>query len=139
MKHNLNLTPEQDKRRWNRQMFFAMSVYLVVLFVCTHYLKLTPQTTPPGALRIVLALLPTLPVIWVMWSLIGLITRMDELHRRVNIEAFAIAAGITAFLSLTYGFLEDFAGLPHIPAWWWFILIDFVWGGSTCLLLRRYR
>jgi hypothetical protein len=139
MKSKPELTPEQDKRRFNRQVFLAMSVYLVVLFICIHYLKLAPQNAPPGAQRIVLALLPTLPVIWVMWSLIGLISRMDELHRRVNIEAFAIAAGLTAFLSLTYGFLEDFGGLPHFPAWWWFILIDFVWGGSTCLLLRRYR
>lgn len=139
MKDAPRLTQEQLKRRYIRQVFIAMSVYVVVLFICVHYLKLAPQNQPPGVLRIVLALAPTLPVVWVMWSLIGFISRTDELQRRVHIEALAIAAGVTAFLSLTYGFLEDFAGLPHIPAWWTFVLIDMVWGASSCVMWCRYK
>ena len=68
-----------------------------------------------------------------------LLSRTDELQRRVYLESLAIAAGVTAFLSLTYGFLEDFAGLPHIPAWWTFVLIGTVWGATSCLLWRRYQ
>ncbi|HVC37814.1 MAG TPA: hypothetical protein VNF46_05370 [Gammaproteobacteria bacterium] len=135
MKSKTSLTPDAASRRYKYHVFMAMGLYIMVLFVCIHYLK----TTPPGALRIVLALLPTLPVTWVMWSLFMFLTRADELQRRVHLESLALAAGVTAFLSLTYGFLEDFAGLPHIPAWWTFVVIDIVWGATGCVLWRRYR
>jgi hypothetical protein len=67
------------------------------------------------------------------------LTQADELQRRVHLTSLSLAAGVTAFLTLTYGFLEDFAGFPHIPAWWTFVLIDLVWGASSCLLWYRYK
>lgn len=129
------ISPDKATRRYKVGVFVAMSLYVVVLFTCVHYLK----TTPPGALRYLLAILPTLPVIWVMWSLCVYLTHADELQRRVQLESLAVAAGVTACLTLTYGFLEEFAGLPHIPAWWTFVLIDLVWGATGCVLWRRYR
>ena len=129
------INPEAAGRRQRIHVLVAMSLYVVVLFACIRYLK----TTPPGALRYALALLPTLPVIWVMWTMYVYLARADELQRRVHLEALSLAAGVTGFLCLTYGFLEDFAGLPHIPAWWTFVLMDAVWGAAGCVLWRRYK
>ena len=129
------MNPEAAHRRHKYHVWVAMSLYVVVLLVCVRILK----TTPPGTLRAVLALLPTLPVIWVMWSLYVFLTRADELQRRVHLEALAVAAGVAAFFTLTYGFLEQFAGFSHIPAWWTFILIDMVWGATSCVLWQRYK
>ena len=129
------INPDAAHRLHRRHVLIAMSVYVVAILSCAYVLK----TTPPGALQIALALLPTLPVIWVMWSLWTFLTRADELQRRIHLEALALAAGATAFLTLTYGFLEQFAGFPHIAAWWTVILIDMVWGASVCVLSRRYK
>lgn len=130
------ISPDTASRRHRLRVIVAMSLYLVVLLTCTHYLKHSALT---GALRVLLALLPTLPVIWVMWSLFDFLRHADELQRRVHLESLSVAAGVTAFLSLTYGFLEEFAGFPHIAAWWTFVLIDMVWGAYGCVLWHRYK
>lgn len=132
---NTKLNPDQAKKRHQYQVLAAMSVYTLALLVCMHFLRQNPSP----ALRVLLALLPTLPVIWVMWSVIRFLGQTDELQRRVHLESLAAAAGVTAFLSLTYGFLEDFAGFPHVAAWWTFVLIDLVWAGTGCVLWRRYK
>lgn len=132
---NTKLNPDLAKKRHQWQVLGGMTVYVVVLFICGRYLKLNP----PQGLKLLLALLPTLPVIWVMWSVIRYLGQTDELQRRVHLESLAIAAGVTAFLTLTYGFLEAFAGLPHIEAWWTFVVIDLVWAGTGCVLWRRYK
>ena len=135
MKTKSVLSPDAAYQHYNRRLWVAMSLYTVLILGCVYLLK----RTQPGALRYLLAILPTLPVIWLMWSLYVFLTRADELQRRLHLEALSVAAGVTAFLTLTYGFLEDFAGLPHIPAWWTFLVIDVVWGATHCLLRRRYR
>ena len=132
---NTKLSPDQARCRHQWQVLAGMSVYAVVLIACLHYLK----RNPPEPLKVALALLPTLPVIWVMWSVIRFLGQTDELQRRVHLEALAIAAGVAAFLTLTYGFLEDFAGFPHIAAWWTFVVIDMVWAGAGVVLWRRYK
>ena len=127
--------PDAAFRHHRRRVWIAMSIYVAAILICVKVIKHTPE----GPLHYVLALLPTLPVIWLMWSLYVFLTQADELQRRVHLEALALAAGATAFLSLTYGFLEEFAGLPHIAAWWTFVLIDIVWGATSCVLWRRYK
>ena len=130
------INPDVAHRRQKLQVLVAMSLYVLLLLVCVHVLK---HGAPSQPLRITLALIPTLPVIWVMWSLYVYLTQADELQRRVHLTSLSMAAGVTAFLTLTYGFLEDFAGFPPIPAWWTFVVIDLVWGASSCLLWYRYK
>jgi hypothetical protein len=130
------LSPDVAQRRQQLHTRVAMSLYAVLLMACIYLIKHTAPSTPVKAL---LALIPTLPVIWVMWSLYVFLTRADELQRRIHLTALSMAAAVTAFLTLTYGFLEDFAGLPHIAAWWTFVVINIVWGATSCLLWRRYR
>lgn len=113
-----------------------MGLYVLLLLGCTYIIK---HGAPTPSMKVVLALIPTLPVIWVMWSLYALLEHADELQRRVQLTSLSMAAGVTAFLTLTYGFLEDFAGFPHIPAWWTFVVIDIVWGVTSSVLWCRYK
>lgn len=136
MNTNRPLSPDAADRRHRRRVWIGMCVYVVLILGCIYLIKHAAPSTP---LKVVLALLPTLPVIWLMWSLFEFLTHADELQRRVHLTALSMAAGVTALLSLTYGFLEDFAGLPHIPAWWTFVVIDMVWGATACVLWRRYK
>jgi hypothetical protein len=136
MNTSTRLNPDQAQRHHRLRVFVAMSLYVVLLFCSIHFIK---QQHPTGPLLVALALLPTVPVVWVMWSLYVYLTQADELQRRVHLTSLSMAAGVTAFLTLTYGFLEDFAGFPHIPAWWTFVIIDLVWGATSCLLWYRYK
>lgn len=129
------ISPDAASKRYQWQVVIAMLIYMAVVFICVKLLK----HTPPGPLRITLALLPALPVAWVMWSVIWYLKVADELQRRVHLESMAIAAGVTAFVSLTYGLLEDLAGFPMASAWWGFVILDLVWGVTVCILFRRYK
>ena len=134
---NTKLNPDLAKKRHQWQVMGGMAVYGLLLMACMYLLRHGPALGLGP--KVLLALLPTLPVVWVMWSVIRFLGQTDELQRRVHLESLAIAAGVTAFLTLTYGFLEEFAGLPHIAAWWTFVVIDMVWAFTGCVLWRRYR
>ena len=129
------MTPAKANRRYQIEVVVAMLIYLLLMLAIVPVLR----TQPPLPERVTLAILPALPVVWVMWAVIKYLGRADELQRRVLIESLAIAAGVTAFLSLSYGFLEDMAGFPHVPLWWVFMVIDLVWAASGCILWRRYK
>lgn len=129
------ISPERAKRQYRTQLMAGMGINVVAILTCAHYLK----STSPGPLKVTLAVLPTLPVIWIMWSLVVYLKRADELERRVHTEALSIAAGAVALFTLVYGFLEEFAAFPHVAAWWYFVAIDMVWGASCCVLWRRYK
>src|SRR5579871_4093545 len=136
MKTPTYISPDRAKKQYRVQMMVAMTLYVVAVLSCAYYLK---HGNPQGALKVTLAMLPTLPVIWVMWALVVYLRRADELERRVHTTALSIAAGATALVCLVYGFMEDFAGFPHLAAWWYFVLIDMVWGAACCVLWKRYK
>lgn len=129
------LSPAVASRRYQTRVAVAMVLYMALIAATVHLLK----SGVVGPLRIALALLPALPIAWVMAAVIRYLSQADELQRRVHVEALAIAAGVAAFLSLSYGLLEDMVGFPRLPLWWMFMVIDLVWAGAACILWRRYR
>ena len=136
MNTSARLNPDQAQRHHRLRVIVAMSLYVALLLGSVNFIR---HQHPTGSLLVALALLPTVPVVWVIWSLYVYLTQADELQRRVHLTSLSMAAGVTAFLTLTYGFLEDFAGFPHIAAWWTFVVIDLVWGVTSCVLWCRYR
>jgi len=81
----------------------------------------------PGATRTVLLLTPMIPVLLAVWAIARQFARMDEFVRLRSLEGLAIAAGVTAGLSLTYGFLES-AGFPKISMFWVWPVMGATWG-----------
>ena len=103
----------------------AMASYLVVLFFS---LQLAKQLDD-GLARTLLLLSPMIPVALVLWAFMRQLKRMDEFVRLRSLQAVAIAGGITAGFSLTYGFLEN-AGLPRISMF----TVWMVFGGSWAVM-----
>jgi len=93
---------------------------------------------PDASWRYVVAVIPVLPAALVVYLFIRRLTRLDELQRRIQIEAFGFALGATALLTFAYGFLEG-AGMPHLN--WTYILplITALWAVGTAIISFRYR
>ena len=103
----------------------AMALYLVVLFFSLQGAKQLAE----GLGRTVLLLSPMIPVALVLWAYMRQLKRMDEFVRLRNLQALALAGGITAGFTLTYGFLEN-AGYPRLSMF----TVWMVFGGSWAVV-----
>ncbi len=121
-------------RRYAIQLALAIIGYAIVLIIS---LKLIPSVTR-GWLQVLVAIAPVVPVIFVLVSIVRLLSRIDEMQRRIHLEAVALAAGITALLALTCGFLEN-AGLTRLSGFWTFASIGILWAIFALILRRSYR
>jgi hypothetical protein len=106
-------------RRYLREFFTAMGAYVVLIVL---YGALAPRL-PTSSWRFVLAIAPLLPVIGVIRAVVRLIRDEDELERRIDLEAFAIAAMVTGFGFFSYGLLLSVGAFPAPPAFLVAILV----------------
>jgi FtsH-binding integral membrane protein len=134
MKSSINPTT-LAARRYRTQLIVTMAAYCVVLFATIAALD---RLNPQGALRFVLALAPVVPIAFIIPAMARYFRDSDELERRIVTEAFAIGAGTTAILSVTYGFLEN-TGLPHLSAWWTWTVVMGASFVARLVLNRRYQ
>jgi len=66
-----------------------------------------------GTVRTLVLVSPMGPVLLVVWAIARQIQRVDEYGRKQVLETIAIAFGVTAGWTLTYGFLEN-DGFPKL-------------------------
>ena len=109
-------------------------LYLVALLVAE-------VTSIPKPARIAIALLPIPAFAFFLAEWIRGIRRLDELERRVQLEALAIAFPLSLVLVMALGLIQRVT--PLDPADWsyrhvWPFLIGFYFFGLT-LARRRYR
>lgn len=121
-------------RRYALEFALSMVAYAVIL---TASVTVINHGVSP-ALRLVFALLPLVPIAFVFAAVVRYVGSIDELQRRIHIESLALAAGITALLAITYGFLET-VGFPHLSAWYAYAAVMAAWLVSTPFVARRYR
>ena len=65
-----------------------------------------------GTLRVMAALLPAAPFVWMLWEIIRGVRAMDELERRIHLEALAVAFPLAMILLMILGLLELAIPLP---------------------------
>lgn len=120
-------------RRYVTELTTAMIVYVAVLFgtriAFRHY---------AGPWQIAIDLAPAVPIVFVFIAAIKLYRDTDELVQRLVTESLSIAGAITAFASVTYGFMEGDV-LPRPSPWWVWSLFMASWLFATLALRRRYR
>jgi len=63
---------------------------------------------------------------------------MDELGRRIQLEALAFGFGTAGFVTFAYGFLES-AGFPQLSYVWVFPTMIALWGIGGAVASYRYR
>jgi hypothetical protein len=95
----------------------------------------------PTPLRAAAALLPAMAMAAFLWVEISYLRQLDELHRRVQLEALAVAFPLALLLVFTVGSLEragvSIEGFERPRDLWPLVVIPYPLG--LLLAWRRYR
>ncbi|HEY1420868.1 MAG TPA: hypothetical protein VGG90_09200 [Candidatus Dormibacteraeota bacterium] len=108
--------------------------YLMVLVGCT----IVVQANPEADWRYYIAAVPLAPAALLTWLFVRVLGRLDDLQKRIQVQAFGFAAGMTALITFGYGFLEG-AGLPRASSVAVLPLMAALWGCATAVLVLKYR
>ena len=85
-----------------------------------------------------LVILTVLPLIYISTSIIRFVTTMDEMQRKIIIDAMAFAGITTGFSCFSYLFLRDM-GAPEFQAEWAFYVMWIFFGIGSFWSFRRYQ
>lgn len=85
-----------------------------------------------------LIFLPILPIIFIVATIIGSLTALDELKRKIVTEAAAFAGLATGFTCFSYIFLRDM-GAPEFHGEWAFYIMTAYYFIGLFFSWRRYR
>ncbi len=118
---------------YTREFGFAMAAYVVSLPIS---LALIDKFDQP--LVTIVALIPLIPAGFALAAYLRFLNRMDELGRRIQLEALAFGFGAAGMLTLAYGFLEN-AGFPRLSYIWVFPVMIALWGIGGAIASYRYR
>ena len=127
------MTGETARRRYAVELGGALAAYVVTLFVSLTLLK----SVTDAIVRPAVALLPMAPAVFVIIAIIRQLRRLDELQRRIQLEALAISFMGTAFITFGYGFLQ-LSGFPQVS---WFAvwpIMAILWLAGLWFSQRRY-
>jgi hypothetical protein len=127
------MSPASASRGYAREFTIAMAAYVVAVLITV---KLTPSIDP--AFRALFVLIPLIPSAFALRAYLRFLGRMDELGRRIQLEALAIGFGAAGMLTFAYGFLEN-AGFPQLSYVFVFPLMIFLWGIGSVIATRRYQ
>ena len=127
---------KEELARWRRRFFAIVIGTALAIIVAAWVGKQFPLRSP---MRIAMALIQGAASATLIVAIARPIRRLDELQRRIQLEALAFAFAGTAMLATAYGFLIS-AGLPEIDwgAWIW-PGMTLLWAFGQVIAARRYR
>lgn len=123
-------------QRYMREMMLAAAIYTIIIFAGVYTIE---HLHPPRWLIIVAALAPLAPALLMLRAYLTFMDAADELQRRIQSEAMLISLATVGFSSFAWGFLEEWAGFPHIPLIWVLPAIIAVWGVALGFVRTRYQ
>lgn len=94
---------------YTREMMGSLALYAVLLVAAIRW----GRPMDEGLARTLVLLSPMIGFCAALWAIARHFSRIDEYLRMRLLENVALAAGITAGLTFTYGFLET-AGFPKL-------------------------
>ncbi|WP_422931917.1 hypothetical protein [Singulisphaera sp. PoT] len=118
-----------------QEFWLGMVLYLASMAGAAWALQSLQLRGPAG---VAVGLVPTLPMLMILHVYLRMVRRQDELYRRVQQEAIAIASGITIVFCFAAGFLETFGAIPRVSLQWAGILMFFTYAAAAGILMRRY-
>lgn len=127
---------KQVGRRYMREMGVAAVLYTAVIFAGAYAVR---HLDLPQWLVIVAAIAPLLPALMMLRAYMTFVNGIDEFQRRIQLESMLVAAGVTGFATFAYGFLEEWAGFPHLPLIWVLPALIGTWGIAACIIRLRYK
>ena len=120
-------------RAYTRELGLAMAAYVIVVLVS---IRLVGGLDQP--IKTLVALTPLIPATLALFAYLRFLSRMDELGRRIQLEALAFGFGAAGMLTFAYGFLEN-AGFPQLSCIWVFPTMIALWGIGGAIASYRYR
>ena len=112
----------------------ALVAYLMVLIGSATILR----GNPDAPWKYYIAVIPAVPAAAVIWLFLRAISHLNELQKRIQVNAFAFSLGTTAIVTFGYGLLEG-VGLPHLSWTYVLPLMAVLWGVGTAIFALRYR
>jgi hypothetical protein len=133
----MKTTPGVARRSLN--IALPVSAFWVLSYLAAR-LALKELHLGPG-LRVTVALIPVVPTALFLWLVVGNIRSLDELQRRVHLEALAIAFPLAILLLWTLGLLQLAIDLPagdwsYRHVWVYLPLFYFI---GLAIAWRRYQ
>ncbi|MFK7805313.1 MAG: hypothetical protein AB8G95_27015 [Anaerolineae bacterium] len=126
---------KEVNKRYTKELIGSIVAYAVMLVVA---LLLVNGPFENSNLRYLLVLLPMVPVLFTVRAMIRYLNDTDELERELQLKSLAVSLAGTAFITFTYGFLEQ-VGLPKISMFAVWPLIATLWIGARFYLNRQYQ
>jgi len=130
--------PKALMRRYRREVIPTLVVYVGVMLFWRQALA---QVASPWW-RLLVAVLPTLLVLWILRAFIRYVRESDELQRRIELESGCAAGLLIGAGYLAAGFLQT-AGLIDVPAklamLWVFPSLCLSYGVAKVFIARRYQ
>jgi uncharacterized membrane protein len=124
-------------RTGTKPLAIGMGAYVALLVGAVAVLNMVPHPALP--LLVLLAVLPPMAAIAGVMGQRREIRAQDGVERLVLTEATSLAFYSTVTTALGYGFLEAWAGAPHLSMWWVWVYAMAAWGVSSTWLTRSYR
>lgn len=121
-------------QRYTHTMVLASAAYVGTLFPAVTFI----ERVPAGPWRYVVALLPVLPCLWGLWAVVRLVREVDEMWRRIYLEAATFALGLIISALITVFFLQRLAGFPVIDLIWLAVFAIAAWGLGVWRAKRHY-
>ncbi|MCA9915462.1 MAG: hypothetical protein KC496_19045 [Anaerolineae bacterium] len=121
-------------RKYNLRMLIASVAYVALLILSITLLK----SIRNEVVRLIVAVVPMLPIILGMGAFITLLGELDELQRRIHFEGFAFSIALTGIITFTFGLLES-AGFPAFGIIWVFPMLIAFWGIGSGIARKRYE
>ena len=127
------MSQRSASRAYTRELGLALAAYVIVVLIS---IRLVGGLDQP--IKTLVALTPLIPATFALIAYLRFVSRMDELGRRIQLEALAFGFGAAGMITFAYGFLEN-AGFPQLSYIWVFPAMIFLWGIGGAIASRRYR
>jgi hypothetical protein len=125
---------DANGKRYLKEFGGAMAAYSIMVPVSMWLLR-GHQRTPVGYC---IAFLPIIPSALAMWAFLRMFRGLDELQRRIQLEAVAFSFLATCLITLTWAFQQN-AGLPRFDVAWVAPLLIMLWSLGLAIAKRRYQ
>ena len=124
-----------QSKRYLKELAATFTAYVVLL---VGSIQLLSHLAVPSPWRDLVALSPMLAGLAAPWVILRELRRMDELQRRIQLEALGFSFACTALLTFSYGFLEGL-GYPRLSMFSVWPLMGALWIVGLVLARRRYQ
>ena len=121
-------------KQYLKEMWAGLAIYAALLVGSLSILRRFEL----GVFKYLLVLAPMAGAALAVLAALRYFARIDELERKIHLDALAIAFGASVLALMSYGFLEG-AGLPHLNWTWAWPVMAVMWALGSVISRRRYR